>query len=211
MFYCQASFADHQAACCRTEGIPKWYAGVSGALTFLSSSDINENLSFGGFNFSDSIPVTYKVGYTVSGEFGYRIYPNIRAEFEASYRRNALDTIGGTRLQGSPVGVITNAFMGNLYYDYHNSTHFTPYIGGGTGPVRTESSGAGNSWRLGYEYMAGVTYEIMAGTTPFEISLGYRYFNSKEPKFTIKDSGIVYNAKYPIQSDNVELGGKIFF
>jgi len=199
--------------CCRAF-VPRWYAGISGAVTFVTNGDLNFAISGLG---SETVPITYSPGFGVGGEVGYRIYPNIRGELEVIYRQNELDTVDGIKYT-PPSGTVSplrsTALMANLYYDYHNTTSFTPYLGGGAGPIHIKppyylAGSSMSAWALGYQFMTGITYEIKTAFNPFEINLGYRYVGGHSPQIALPQIG--GTAKYSIKYNNIELGAKMFF
>jgi opacity protein-like surface antigen len=86
--------------------------------------------------------------------------------------------------------------MTNGYYRWHNSTPFTPYIGGGVGestvvlnnvrPVGGTGDFGGDDAVFGYQGMGGVSYSF---SQQLSISAEYRYFATLRPGFESKVSG----------------------
>jgi opacity protein-like surface antigen len=150
-------------------------------------------------------------GFQIGGAIGYHFDRNFRGEMEGFYRRNDLNSLSasGTAFgisftAATPVsGEATNAgMMGNLYWDFVNSSKFTPYIGGGVGFTRAgvditigSSSASVNDTVFAYQAMAGVKYAV---TSKVSVNLGYRYFACSDPKF---DTTEVEN-----QTHNVDFG-----
>ncbi len=118
----------------------------------------------------------------ISLALGYNYNP-IRVETELTLRNN-LDT-GGAKIE-------SHTLFANVYYDFKNSTAFTPYIGGGIGlsiidfkiknPAFTKSDSSTNfAWNIGI----GVGYELCPQN---RIDLGYRFADYGTAKFA-KDIG----------------------
>ncbi len=177
-----------------------FYMGLKFIDSIQSSGDISTG---GGANLFDVDNYTQN---TVGGGVfvGYDFYPMhqvpVRAEIEYAIRTNSeteYDLKGGVRSALAAAGADVSAnlkvqtnlqtlFM-NAYWDFHNDTAFTPYIGGGLGlgfiqsEYEISASGAGMSgsgsenftntvfaWNAG----AGVAYAI---TDNLSADLAYRF------------------------------------
>ena len=102
-------------------------------------------------------------GLAVGYDFWYKTGLPIRVEAEYMARTNGnLEASGKSFRAQAP-----QTIFGNAYFDFHNDTKFTPYIGGGIGAafVGPENSFA---WNAG----TGVAYEI---TDNLKATLGYRF------------------------------------
>ena len=111
--------------------------------------------------------------------------------------------------------------MANGYYDYHNSTAYTPYLGAGFGVQQARNSryyvnnGTGvatptlRGRSMAYQFMTGVSYEFETGITPMAVSLGYRYFTSPGINTHLRTAPGKF--EFPNDSHNLELGGRIYF
>jgi OmpA-OmpF porin, OOP family len=208
------ALAAQQRACCRPQ--PRWYAAISGSAVFLDDVDITHTST--GFPNPDG--QTFKTGFGLSGAVGYRIYPNIRGEIEATFRRNEADTDTATIVTGTgSADQESYALMLNGYYDWHNSSRYTPYIGAGIGIAnvsnpRFYNSGGSDTdtfeaWTMAYQFMAGLSYEINTGFRPIEIMVGYRYFTGEDAETDLPPAPGDHSL--PNDSHNIELGGRIFF
>jgi opacity protein-like surface antigen len=113
--------------------------GVYAGLKFIDSiqstgSVSNDNLN--GLGIGDHSQNTVGGGIFV----GYDFYPAhqvpVRAEIEYAIRTNMNTTwdadFGGASTELEAKWNLQTLFF-NLYYDFHNSTNFTPYIGAGVG------------------------------------------------------------------------------
>ena len=91
-----------------------------------------------------------------------------RAELEASYRSNDIDSIGGGE-------VTSTAIMGNAYWDIETNTRFTPYLGAGIGAayVDFDTAGGDDSVEFAYQGMAGANFALNPN---WSVGAEYRYF-----------------------------------
>lgn len=120
------------------------------------------------------------LGYDFYSQFGVPV----RAEVEYALRGNSEKSWNYDALDVKGAWNASTLFL-NLYYDFRNSTAFTPYVGAGLGMAfnyanYTLSAPGYNAnfddhattfaWNVG----AGVAYDI---TDSFAVDLGYRYVN----------------------------------
>lgn len=114
--------------------------GIYGGLTFIDSIQGTGELSRG--NYAAGLG-SYTQNAVGNGIFaGYDFYPQfqvpLRAETEYALRTN-MDTTYESAIQADGSYAETKAtwnvqtLFANLYYDFHYSTAFTPYIGAGLG------------------------------------------------------------------------------
>jgi opacity protein-like surface antigen len=181
---------------------PNWYATISGYVPFLQDIELKEH---SGSNTLQAPEFEFDVGFGLGGAVGYRVSPYFRTELELAWRDNEFDNIGGF----TPLDIDDSkyysqqsiALMANAYLQYPNQTLFTPYVGAGIGAVYVKSplkeydviiqqvltgqeieGRRSEEWTLGYQFMAGVSYEVpnlqVAGGS--EIVLGYRYLTGEE-------------------------------
>jgi opacity protein-like surface antigen len=119
-------------------------------------------------------------GYGIAG--GAIINNTFRAELELSQQKTDLkknNVYNYTTGEGK-----TLAVMANGYYDFKNSSQFTPYVGAGIGGIKLSLENPGvndDDTVFAYQGMAGVGYDINQSNT---ISLGYRYFATADATFT---------------------------
>lgn len=201
-----------QANAANEERWPRWYLGLSGGVAFLPDTDIK-----GGTTGN----VDYKMGGVGTASLGYmpaiagQPFSNMRLEFEAGYHSNRLD---GATVSGSPVAthgrLLAFSYMGNVYYDFRNTSPWTPYVGAGAGGARvslSKRSGLGNTdssdnvfaWQL----MTGLAY-APTSMPMTEWSVGYRFFDMSDPSFhTASASAKLENP----MAHNVELGARFRF
>ena len=107
---------------------------------------------------------------------GYKFNKNIRGEI--SYAFNLLDdnsaptdTNGGTGYLGLDQ-IDTHSLFASVYYDFPNSSKFTPYFGGGLGTTFIDTDGnyqsrKHNDLTFGYQGKLGLSYELKDSTDLF--------------------------------------------
>lgn len=96
---------------------------------------------------------------------GYQFDQNYRADVTYDRSGNYGVAPGGT--------VSTSLLMGNFYYDFKNSSAFTPYIGAGAGYGWQYGSGtAVNDQGVALGLAAGVSYAM---TNNLAVDVGYRF------------------------------------
>lgn len=191
---------------------PHWYVGLHGQLAYVPDADV----STVGLTNPEA---EFNMGYAAGVAIGYRPYANqgilhnLRFEFEYSFREqdfNTLNTSGGsTSLDGDLQG---NALMGNLYYDFHNNSQWTPYVGGGFGMMTWDfgSNTLGveaDDQTFAYQGMFGLYYEpeLLPDT---EWGFGYRYFATSDPDFRTNAGN---SLSHDYDSHNIEFNARFRF
>jgi opacity protein-like surface antigen len=137
-------------------------------------------------------------GYVAGAAIGYRFTDQFRLEAEAMYQSNDLDealltvntnNFGGFTQKASLQGERERTtFLVNGYYDFKNSTAFTPYLSGGVGGYHLRiNAGQGRrsgendldfAWQLG----AGVNYMLCER---IGVDLKYRYLSGTEAEVVV--------------------------
>ena len=181
-----------------------WYIGGSGAFShYPSYKPVPERGTMAPIGID-----VIKNGYVYSLVAGYHLNDNFRIEAEASYRKHVFDKfvlvrdlpaknfVKGQVVQlGKSFGYVHSiSYMANVYYDYINSTNFTPFIGLGAGFVRYEERNTcGNDTRYSpaIQIMPGVSYSV---TKKVNLDLGYRYYHMKD--IAIKNNCLSPKIKY---------------
>lgn len=192
---------------------PRWYLGLSGGMQFLTDTDISGTAP-GKVDFDDSgVVATASLGYRPY--FGVPALDSMRIEFEAGYHRSDLSSFSGAGGTAGLRGDTTVlSYMGNVYYDFRNSSRLTPYLGAGLGGASVRlprTSGLGNTGNkdnvFAYQFLAGLAYSP-ASIPLTEWSLGYRYFRLNDPEFTTAGGRITLD---DYDAHSVELGAKFRF
>ena len=159
--------------CSSTAVADPWYVGINGGAVWLMDSDIKNG---------QNGKAEFDLGFGVGGDVGYDFGP-VRIEGEIEYRLNdydkaGLDSVGTSKSGGSYKSL---ALMVNGYYDFENSSAFTPFlmVGIGGANVDTDSLTSGglnipsdNSWQFAYQVGAGVGWEF---ANSWILDLSYRF------------------------------------
>lgn len=168
---------------------------------------------------------------------GYKFNHFFRADLTLDYRAE-WDFDGNTECLGAaPIcaaGVDLNdeygsgsmyTLLANVYFDWENSSSFTPYIGGGVGLAYIDvgrqyglnvggtsfsSFEADGDWNFAAAAMAGVTYEVSHN---FAIDANYRYLWVGDVDGGESDTpGLTGNLKYhDVDFHEFRLGGRYTF
>lgn len=204
-----------QAYALQDERWPRWYVGLTGGVAFLQDTDITTTspAARGNLDFNAGGIGTLSLGYMPATDSQF--LNNLRIEAELGYHINDLDS---ANLGGAPINaqghIKSFSYMGNLYYDFRNTSGWTPYVGAGAGGSRiniSRKSGFGTANTsdnvFAYQFMGGVSWR-MDQLPMTEWSLGYRYFVQNDPQF----NGTVGRIDADdLQSHSVELGAKFRF
>jgi len=172
---------------------PYWYLGLSGGPALQQDSDVSDS----------SHDIKWDTGYSVSASIGYQppALQGFRVEAEIAQHKQDISN-------GSGAGR-ADTLAGNLYYDFYNSSKFTPYIGGGLGYGRFNLSNTnplgnnGTNSRALYQGMAGIGYD--PDSIPnVGFTLGYRYMAPfSDPH--------IQGSDFEYSNHSVELGAKFRF
>ncbi len=160
------------------------------------------------------------IGGTGGFDFGY-----LRLEGELSYKNAEMskitEQISGTKITHVDGRLGALALMFNAFFDLHNNTQVTPYIGGGAGFATLYLSDTygteittGNRSRLYrsdndtvFAYQVGAGLEI-AFTKMLSLDLGYRYFGTTKAKF---NNHSFTETELKLESHNASIGLRIKF
>ena len=170
---------------------PGPYVSANLGMSFLMDADFSEPGTNGTFSYDHGFASTLAAGYN----FGM-----FRAEGEIGYQTNSGDKEYTYRANSS--GDMTAlSFMANGYFDFVNSTSFTPFITAGIGIADLDADDMGsNDTVFAYQFGAGVGYAINPN---FNVDLTYRYFATEDPEFSA--------GKAEFASNNVYLGLRYTF
>jgi len=152
-------------------------------------------------------------------DFGF-----LRLEEEISYKEADINSItdntGVNQYRDIDGNLQALAFMTNVFFDFHNYSPVTPYVGGGVGVARlhlsnTFATDAGNQRLLMYprDDDTVFAYQVGAGlgiaiNRRLSIDLGYRYFNTDWANFSrnsLTTSGVRF------ESHNATIGFRTRF
>lgn len=144
--------------------------------------------------------IEYDPGINIGGTGGYD-FGYLRLEGELSYKRGNINSVTdqtyGTRYVNTDGHVGSLATLINAFFDIHNDSPITPYVGGGMGfatvylgdtkGVET-STGALNFHVIRSDEETAFAYQLGAGIEAelnrrLSLDLGYRYFGTSRVSF----------------------------
>lgn len=110
-------------------------------------------------------------GLAIAGAIGYHVMPWLRVEGEIGHLGGNLGSgnIAGIPISPTQASVDAMTYMANVFYDWQNTSRFTPYIGFGLGaatvstgtpssyPIQSNSSDTVFAWQAG----VGTSYKIV--------------------------------------------------
>ncbi len=215
----------------------EYYLDIGGGIVFQQnpSADITfSNRSI--ITNLDALQVLTDPKFTASMDTGFGVHlaggyaglfiPQFRAEGEIAYRNNSVSKITESpavfpcfKPCGGTGHIDSFAIMANGYYDFLNSSAFTPYIGGGIGAGRVSANDvginspftftfSGSDWQFAYQGIAGVRYSI---NPTWSASVDYRYFATLDPKFTVNILGVNHTQSTEYHTHNVMVGLQYHF
>jgi len=193
---------------------------------FLGSS-FARDVTVSTFDFSNSNSfsdrVTFDPGIYTGGTGGFD-FGFLRLEGELAYRSANIDTITestGNRFRSVDGDIGVFATMFNVFFDMHNPSRVTPYLGGGIGFATLHLSdtfgfntitgtrqllyGDSNDTVFAYQVGAGVDVAI---NSRLSLDLGYRYFGTEKASF---DSDFDTTSELRFESHNALVGVKFKF
>lgn len=141
-----------------------------------------------------SLEAEYETGLALDLALGYR-FGAARVEGEIAYQKNDIDdfTFAGISLKGAgavfSADVNVTSFLLNGYYDFQNSSAFTPYVTAGIGLASVDASinlptvpynASDSDTVFAYQLGAGCEYAI---NQTVSLDARYRYFATSDPSF----------------------------
>lgn len=179
---------------------------VSGNIGLTMPNDSDTDLFVEGFTVTRTIESEegLGLGFAVGYAFG-----NTRVEGEYAYQQNDLEketasVLGFSFSEEISGETSSNTFLFNVYYDFKNTSSFTPFLSAGIGVSNVEVEILDESSKddtvFAYQLGAGLAYAI---TKNFSLDLKYRYFGTDNPEFD------GFEAEY--SSHNIYLGGRFSF
>jgi outer membrane autotransporter protein len=164
--------------------------------------------------------VTFDPGVYVGGTGGYD-FGFLRLEGELSYRHANLDTVTdstGSRFRNVDGNLGAFATMFNAFFDMHNASRVTPYVGGGIGFATlhlSDTNGVDNTGKLRlyddssdtvFAYQVGAGIDI-ALNRRYSLDVGYRYFITDKANL----DGDFISSNMRLESHNAMVGFKVKF
>jgi opacity protein-like surface antigen len=169
--------------------------------------------------------IGFDPGVYVGGAGGFD-FGFLRLEGELSYKEANIDSItdntGANQYRDINGNLGALAFMANAFFDFHNYTPVTPYIGGGIGfatlhlsNTYATNTSAGNQRQMMYPRDDDAVFAYQAGAglgialnRRCSLDLGYRYFNTDWANFS-RNSLTTSSVRF--ESHNATVGFRVKF
>ncbi|WP_392564061.1 porin family protein [Orbus wheelerorum] len=153
------------------------------------------------FNVSYNIPVRAELDYT------YRTDAKINT---STYVFSSMDGNAGGDDEAENFKIRQSTLMANGYYDFYNSTAFTPYVGLGLGVsfVKYKDEASISKTKFAWSTMAGVSYKVMSNLTA---NVEYRYLDSGKIKKDDSDGTWVDNFSAKLKTHDINIGLRYAF
>ncbi|MBJ6799344.1 outer membrane protein [Geomonas propionica] len=185
---------------------------VSGFIGVTVPESVNATSFDGVTTFNDRIK--FDPGLNVGGTLGFD-FGLMRLEGEISYKDLQLNRVtdrdSGQRFRIADGNVDTTAFMANVFFDMHNDTPITPYLGGGVGFAALHLNdvySTANDFlydaddQVVLAYQAGGGLEV-ALNRQLSLDLAYRYFGTSQASFI--------NTEFEVRTHNATMGLRLKF
>lgn len=190
---------------------------MSGFLGINVNSDTNAAGTDFFFNKDFDDRVEFDPGISVGGTAGYD-FGIVRLEGELSYKHAEIGAItdkDGFRFRNVDGNIGAGAMMFNGFFDLHNNSRITPYLGGGIGFAGLHLSdttslgvplyGEADDTVFAYQLGAGVEIDLNRFSS---LDIGYRYFVTDRATF---DSDLDISTSLKFESHNATLGFRFKF
>ena len=200
-------------------GRPGPYFSAFLGTSFARDQSISGFDSFVNTSFDDQ--VSFDPGIYVGGTGGYD-FGFLRLEGELSYRNSKLDKVtasNGARYSNVDGDLGAFATMFNVFFDLHNASPVTPYLGGGIGFAAlhisdtTGRNTSGNIIAL-YDDSSDTVFASQVGAgvdiainSRYSLDVGYRYFITDRAKL----DGDFIASNVRLESHNEMVGFKFKF
>ena len=157
-------------------------SGVYGGIKFIDSYQTNWGGGrYDGTESQNSVGLGAFIGYDMYASSDTPIRVDIEYAFRSAFKGESNETFAGQHIQ-TKLEYNLHTLLANAYYDFHNDSIFTPYVGGGLGigmvDGYAELNGNGNqandtvfAWQVGGGVGVALTDALTA-------DLGYRYLGT---------------------------------
>ena len=199
-------------------GRPGPYFSAFLGTSFARDANVSGFDSFDNTSFNDK--VTFDPGIYLGGTGGYD-FGFLRLEGELSYRNSQLDKItnsSGFRFRSVDGDLGAFASMFNVFFDLHNASNVTPYLGGGIGFATlhiSDTTGIDNAGRVQlYDASSDTVFASQVGAgvdialnSRYSLDVGYRYFITEKANL----EGDFISSNLRLESHNAMVGFKFKF
>jgi len=172
--------------------------------------------------FNDRVEFDSSINFGGTGGFDFGFF---RLEGELSYRNGEMSSItekvSQIRFANVNGRVEASAVMFNAFFDLHNPSYITPYIGGGIGFASlhlSETFGTDTTTGIRTRLYASdddsvVAYQVGAGleialTEMSSLDIGYRYFGTAKARF---NRNTFTETELRLESHNASVGLRVKF
>ncbi len=165
------------------------YFAFEGGASWVDGESLGRTLLFtAGGSTTSTFQADFDTGWALMGTLGYAFKNGFRAELEAGYRNNDIDTL--LTSGGSPtiaVGELSEfSLMVNLLYDLKLGDRMTASIGAGIGADQASFEAAAlaideDDWVFAFQGLLGLSYAVGDRS---QIFLNYRYLHADAPDYT---------------------------
>ncbi len=148
-----------------------------------------------------TVNTEFDTGLALGAALGYD-FNRFRVEGEIAYQKNDIDKIDSPGVILDATGdAVALSFLINGYYDFINSSAFTPYISAGMGFAQVEfnnldisslgfSGSNDEDTVFAYQIGIGVGYAVTEKVT---IDVKYRYFDTEDSEYDTTESEFASN------------------
>jgi opacity protein-like surface antigen len=192
-------------------------AYMSGFLGINVNADTNASGTDFFLNEDFNDRVGFDPGISIGGTAGYD-FGIVRLEGELSYKHAEIESItsqNGFRFRNVNGSIGAGAMMFNGFFDLHNNSRLTPYLGGGIGFAGLHLSdttslgvplyGDADDTVFAYQFGTGVEIDL---NRFYSLDIGYRYFVTDRATF---DSDLDISTSLKFESHNATLGFRFKF
>jgi len=203
------------AICPAASAYPGAY--MSGFLGINVNSDTNTSGTDFFLNEDFNDRVEFDPGISIGGTAGYD-FGIVRLEGELSYKNAEIGSVtsqNGFQFRNVDGRIGAGAMMFNGFFDLHNNSRLTPYLGGGVGFAGLHLSdttslgvplyGDADDTVFAYQLGAGVEIDL---NRFYSLDIGYRYFVTDRATF---DSDLDISTSLKFESHNATLGFRFKF
>ena len=189
-----------------------FYVRAGAGANFLG--DLDQDVAFSPFLTFVSPPstgqtVTTQTGFVAGAALGFDYTEGIRTELEYRFMTAGVGSVTRTGGFSDPTVITTpnddlnaHMLMSNFFYDFHNSSRLTPFIGLGVGGAFVENEFAQRDAALAYQGRAGVAVEMNSG---FSIDVEYIYLRTNDLVYGPADDDFVLSGpSIRIDGDGLE-------